>query len=205
MVGDDARYRVRRTSARVEALLSAGFPTRYGLSHPRLFQARVDLRALSRHRASDDVRRLAATRLWNLLSLLQDELALLVRFPALGGDVLRPVLRPGDFLSRLLAWGSASKFRVRRNLCDGCALLHDSLRKAVFGGEWGDRGGHRPPFPQSEDKQHLPRLSRAHHRRGDHGLAGLVASPRPTQDFLAARLIEVRRGHVRAPALAQRS
>ena len=70
-------------------------------------------------------------------------LALLVRLPLVGGDVLRAVLRPRDVLPRLLARGAAAQLRLGRHLRDGRAVLHDPLRQAVPRGERRHHRGHR--------------------------------------------------------------
>src|SRR5580658_3954643 len=128
MVGGDAYRGLPFAPAGVEGLLSRRLAARYGLSVPRLLPARTHLPSFFGPRRSRHFPRGAPAGLWHLLSLLQDELPLLVRSSPLGRDVLRSVFRPRSFLSWLLAWRSPAKLRFGRHLRDGCALLHDSFR-----------------------------------------------------------------------------
>ena len=102
-----------------------------GLRIRGFFKPRVDLRALPRRGAAGDVHRLRIAGLRQLLPVLQAGLALLVRLPLLGGDVLRAVLRARDVLPRLLALGAAQQPRLGGHLRDVRALLHDPLRQAL--------------------------------------------------------------------------
>ena len=71
-----------------------GLAARHGPAHARLLQARVDLRRVPRRSSLPTL--LVVSRQPDfgvVLPVLQGLLALLVRLPGLGGDVLRPVLR----------------------------------------------------------------------------------------------------------------